>query len=317
MRRLVLGGCSHLGFLALITAALLKCFFLSHSSSYSQVLFLRGLSLSLGVSYVIQWEEVEEDLQRLDCYPQENADEAKCKARGCTWSVRSGSGGWSSHAQYLYTIFLDFWKCISFCSKKQPSSQENVPWCFYPKDYGYFITSSRETDSGITVDITRNTKYSGSPYSGSPDINSLRVEIRYHTGDMLQFKVCVCLVFFAARGAFIYSCLFSVGVIPCVPPLAIFPKHMSCMAAPCKVAHSLTMPSCSDLGPGHTSLRGTSASVSSWCSRDWWEQETLQGHCFQKPIRHPGRKEEHRNQDVSICHGCSMGLYCCIVSDTA
>lgn len=33
-------------------------------------------------------DPVDEAYQRFDCYPEENSDEAKCKARGCIWQVR-------------------------------------------------------------------------------------------------------------------------------------------------------------------------------------------------------------------------------------
>ncbi|XP_022623710.1 maltase-glucoamylase, intestinal-like [Seriola dumerili] len=121
-----------------------------------EVLFLTGLSLTLGETYLVQWELVEEDYQRFDCHPEEHADEAKCKARGCIW---------------------------------KPSSTDSVPWCFYPKDYGYTVTATKPTASGMTVDITRNKKYRSSGRPDSPDIDKLRVEIRYHSGDMLQFKI--------------------------------------------------------------------------------------------------------------------------------
>uniref|UniRef100_A0A7N8WS69 alpha-glucosidase n=1 Tax=Mastacembelus armatus TaxID=205130 RepID=A0A7N8WS69_9TELE len=121
-----------------------------------EVLFLNGLSLNLGETYLVEWELMVEDYQRFDCYPEEHADEAKCKARGCIW---------------------------------KPSSIERVPWCFYPQDYGYTVKTAEETDSGMTVDITRNKKYRSSGRPGSPDIDTLRVEIRYHSSDMLQFKI--------------------------------------------------------------------------------------------------------------------------------
>ncbi|XP_028274772.1 maltase-glucoamylase, intestinal [Parambassis ranga] len=121
-----------------------------------QVLFLHGLSLTLGESYFVKWELPADDSQRFDCYPEENADEAKCKARGCIW---------------------------------KPSALEQVPWCFYPKDYGYTFTAAVETNSGMTVDITRNKKYRSSGRPESPDIDTLHVEIRYHSGDLLQFKI--------------------------------------------------------------------------------------------------------------------------------
>ncbi|XP_054598752.1 sucrase-isomaltase, intestinal isoform X2 [Nothobranchius furzeri] len=121
-----------------------------------EVLLLHNLSLTLGNTYVVQWDTVSEEYQRFDCYPEGNADEAKCKAKGCIW---------------------------------KPSTNEKVPWCYYPDDYGYLVTHATETDSGITVDITRNTNYRSSGRPESKDITNLRVEVWYHSGDMLQFKI--------------------------------------------------------------------------------------------------------------------------------
>ncbi|XP_071751949.2 sucrase-isomaltase, intestinal [Centroberyx gerrardi] len=118
-----------------------------------KVLFLRGLSLYLGGN-TTQIKVSEH--QRFDCHPEENADRAKCEARGCLWSESSSSG---------------------------------VPYCFYPHDYGYIATTVTESDSGMTFDITQNKKYVSSGRPGSPDIDTLRVEIRYHSGEMLQFKI--------------------------------------------------------------------------------------------------------------------------------
>ncbi|XP_032365998.1 maltase-glucoamylase, intestinal [Etheostoma spectabile] len=121
-----------------------------------KVMFLHGRSLTLGETYVVQWELDPKETQRFDCYPEENADEAKCKARGCIW---------------------------------EPSTNAGVPWCFYPRDYGYTVTEVKNTSSGITVDITRNKKYRSSGRPDSPDIDKIRVEIRYHSSNMLQFKM--------------------------------------------------------------------------------------------------------------------------------
>ncbi|KAK2899547.1 sucrase-isomaltase, intestinal-like [Channa argus] len=121
-----------------------------------KVLFLHGLSLTLGETYLVQWEIAPEEYQRFDCYPEENASEAKCRGRGCIW---------------------------------EPSNIDGVPKCFYPKDYGYTVTAAQETDSGMTVNITQNPKYRSSGRPESRDIDTLRVEIRYHSGDMLQFKI--------------------------------------------------------------------------------------------------------------------------------
>lgn len=71
----------------------------------------------------------------------------------------------------------------------QSSNLEKVPWCFYPEDYGYSVTASQETSGGMTADIIRNKKYRTSGRPNSTDIDTLRVQIYYHTSHMLQFKV--------------------------------------------------------------------------------------------------------------------------------
>uniref|UniRef100_A0A8C2ZM25 alpha-glucosidase n=1 Tax=Cyclopterus lumpus TaxID=8103 RepID=A0A8C2ZM25_CYCLU len=123
----------------------------THVSGVTRVMFLQGLSLTLGETYLVQWELELKENQRFDCYPEKDADEAKCKARGCIW--------------------------------------EGAPWCFYPQDYGYAATEVSSSDSGMTVAITRNKKYRSSGRPESPDIDTLRVEIRYHSSNMLQFKI--------------------------------------------------------------------------------------------------------------------------------
>ncbi|XP_033832313.1 sucrase-isomaltase, intestinal [Periophthalmus magnuspinnatus] len=121
-----------------------------------KVLFLRRLNLQVGESYTVQWNQPQLEFQRFDCYPEENADETKCKARGCLW---------------------------------EPSNLERVPWCFYPQDYGYTFTTFSQTDSGITLDISRNAKHKSTNRPGSPDINNLRVQVFYLSSDMLRFKI--------------------------------------------------------------------------------------------------------------------------------
>ncbi|XP_014841756.1 PREDICTED: sucrase-isomaltase, intestinal-like isoform X2 [Poecilia mexicana] len=127
-----------------------------HHDATKQVLFLSNLDLSLGESYTVQFDMISEELQRFNCHPEDNADETKCKARGCLW---------------------------------QTSTIEKVPWCYYPSDYGYTVTTTSETSTGMTLDITRNMKYRSSGRPGSPDVNNLRVQIWYHASDMLQFKI--------------------------------------------------------------------------------------------------------------------------------
>ncbi|XP_015233743.1 PREDICTED: sucrase-isomaltase, intestinal [Cyprinodon variegatus] len=124
----------------------------------TQVLSIINLALELGKSYTVQWTmtaspEIPE-LERFDCHPEEHADENKCRARGCLWKKSETAG---------------------------------VPWCYYANDYGYSSKVISSTSSGITLDLTRNTRISSRP--DSPDINNLRVQIWYHKSDMLQFKI--------------------------------------------------------------------------------------------------------------------------------
>uniref|UniRef100_A0A8C5BLD4 alpha-glucosidase n=1 Tax=Gadus morhua TaxID=8049 RepID=A0A8C5BLD4_GADMO len=123
-----------------------------------QVLVVSGLELIVGESYLVAWQRGGAEYQRFDCYPQKGqvATEDSCKARGCLW---------------------------------EPTTRSGAPWCFYPEDYGYGANIINEADSGMTLDITRNGKYGSSGLPGSPDIDQLRVEVRYHSEHMLQFKI--------------------------------------------------------------------------------------------------------------------------------
>ncbi|XP_037534428.1 maltase-glucoamylase, intestinal [Nematolebias whitei] len=132
------------------------CWFTVNYILNAQVLILSDLSLTLGDTYQVKWDMKPAEYERFNCHPEEGADEAKCKARGCIWELTSIPG---------------------------------APLCYYPEDYGYTVKTSTETSSGITLDITRNMKYRTSGRPESPDINNLRVEVRYHSSDMVQFKI--------------------------------------------------------------------------------------------------------------------------------
>nr|XP_029503657.1 maltase-glucoamylase, intestinal-like [Oncorhynchus nerka] len=123
------------------------------------VLYLKDLNLILGQNYTVRWDQVSDpvpETQRFDCYPEPDSDETKCRARGCIWGT---------------------------------SPTEGVPWCYYPEDYGYTATTVIEQPSGWSFDIMRNAGLRSSGRPESPDINSLRVEIKYHSADLLQFKI--------------------------------------------------------------------------------------------------------------------------------
>lgn len=152
------------------------------SLSVVQVLFLQGLSITLGETYSIKWEL--QDYQRFDCHPEDNADEAKCTARGCIWKVRTNEN-------FNYFLQPEQMECSNILILLfQSSNFTKVPWCYYPDDYGYTVTESNVSSAGMTANIIRNKKYRSSGRPNSSDIDTLSVEIRYHTSHMLQFKVC-------------------------------------------------------------------------------------------------------------------------------
>uniref|UniRef100_A0A672GPR3 alpha-glucosidase n=1 Tax=Salarias fasciatus TaxID=181472 RepID=A0A672GPR3_SALFA len=144
-------------FAVLLLLLLLFCFCIC--KCFARVLFLHGLSLTLGESYLVEWETESNEYERFNCHPEDDADESKCKARGCEWKVRDE----------ILNV--------------------SVPWCFYPKDHGYTIGGIRQTSTGMTVEIIQNVKYRSSGRPKSPDINLLRAEIVYHSSDMFQFKI--------------------------------------------------------------------------------------------------------------------------------
>lgn len=94
-----LGGVPQFGISLLNNSAV----FLPDTSSNTQVLLLHGLALTLGDTYVVQWEAAPEENQRIDCHPEENANEMTCRARGCIWKVRGDTNG---SPMPTYTLFL-------------------------------------------------------------------------------------------------------------------------------------------------------------------------------------------------------------------
>lgn len=59
------------------------------TSPFPQVALITGLDLVLGEAYTVEWNLTMEDVEKIDCYPDEDgASEAKCLARGCAWEVK-------------------------------------------------------------------------------------------------------------------------------------------------------------------------------------------------------------------------------------
>ena len=100
------------------------------------------------------------DLKRFDCYPDEGAAEDKCQNRGCCWKDATNS--------FRENVPL------------------NVPYCFYPKNFGFELVNQQETDTGFLLDLQMQQK---GPYGG--DIENLKVDVRLETEYRVHVKVLV------------------------------------------------------------------------------------------------------------------------------
>ena len=100
------------------------------------------------------------DLKRFDCYPDSGASKDKCTDRGCCWKVSDNDIALEG------TVPL------------------NVPYCFYPKKFGYTLVNQQETDTGFLLDLQMQQK---GPFGG--DIVNLKVDVRLETEYRVHVKV--------------------------------------------------------------------------------------------------------------------------------
>lgn len=124
--------------------------------SPNQVAHIKGLKLELGVAYTVEWT-LALDVERFDCYPEENANQEKCEARNCIWKPSTGNS--------------------------------KAPYCYYNSNHGYSVSNIQFTASGLTADL-QNTPGNVPRYGTlSPPIETLRLGITFHDDNMLQFKI--------------------------------------------------------------------------------------------------------------------------------
>lgn len=124
----------------------------------NQILLITNLNLNLGKSFIVRWNQVFSENERFTCYPDADlATEEKCTQRGCLWQMASSASG--------------------------------APPCYFPRQYNpYLVTSTQYSPTGITADLQWNTKNARIQLP-SASISTLRVEVKYHKNDMLQFKI--------------------------------------------------------------------------------------------------------------------------------
>ncbi|XP_051054776.1 sucrase-isomaltase, intestinal [Phodopus roborovskii] len=134
----------------------------SHSAftfdASNKVLSIIDLNFNLGKSFRVRWNQIFSENERFGCYPDAGmATENLCVQRGCIWQEVSGS---------------------SF-----------APECYFPKDHNpYLLTSTKYSPTGITAELQLNTANARVNLPSNP-ISNLRVEVKYHKNDMLQFKI--------------------------------------------------------------------------------------------------------------------------------
>ncbi|XP_062988083.1 sucrase-isomaltase, intestinal [Elgaria multicarinata webbii] len=126
-------------------------------NSSNQVLHITGLQLALGQTYSVRWgQEPIQDTEKFDCHPYPEPTQTTCEDRGCIWQVASTPG---------------------------------VPYCYYPSNYGYTVSNIQNTAVSLTADLHRITSIPNPYGSRSPAVDLLRLEVKYHYNDMLQFKI--------------------------------------------------------------------------------------------------------------------------------
>ncbi|XP_043851669.1 sucrase-isomaltase, intestinal [Dromiciops gliroides] len=132
----------------------------SHDPS-NKVLQITGLRLSLGQSYQVKWTSSFPEKERFNCYPDmDGENEANCRQRACLWNV--------------------------------PTTDNLAPKCYFPaNDDPYTVSSVAYTATGITADLKLTSSKAASPrISAYPNpIQNLRLEVKYHKNEMLQFKI--------------------------------------------------------------------------------------------------------------------------------
>ncbi|NXV42975.1 MGA protein, partial [Uria aalge] len=122
-----------------------------------KVAHITGLQLELGKSYTVKWTQEPSVNGRFDCYPSPDATQEKCEQLGCLWDPAT--------------------------------SNLNVPPCYYSSDNAYSVDKVEYTSSGLTANLTLNSAKTRANENFTTPISTLRLEVKYHLNNMLQFKI--------------------------------------------------------------------------------------------------------------------------------
>ncbi|XP_044145770.1 sucrase-isomaltase, intestinal [Bufo gargarizans] len=126
----------------------------SHSIAYdpnTKVAHITSLNLLFGESYSL---EINNDMYRIECYPEEGVSKENCEKRGCIYAEPIGI---------------------------------RIPSCFYPSSFGYNVANVRVTSTGMTADLYIAQQFQR--YDISPPIAHLRLTVIFHENEMVQFKI--------------------------------------------------------------------------------------------------------------------------------
>lgn len=131
----------------------------------SNTLELRGVLFIFTLLSILHFGKSQEgcsqiaDAYRFDCYPEDGASEQNCLNRGCCWRPPSAE-----------------------VDGKVPL---NIPYCFYPTNYGYKLVSKEKTQTGYLLRLVKQ----GHPGPYGKDVENLTVDVRFETRERLHFKV--------------------------------------------------------------------------------------------------------------------------------
>ncbi|NXP00337.1 MGA protein, partial [Certhia brachydactyla] len=121
-----------------------------------KVAVIGGLQLELGKSYTIKWTLTMNVNERFDCYPSPDATKEKCEQRGCTWDM---------------------------------ATDPAVPACYYSSSNPYYIDQLNYSSTGIVATLSLDDSKVRANEASTAPISTLRLEVKYHLNNMLQFKI--------------------------------------------------------------------------------------------------------------------------------
>lgn len=130
-----------------------------------------SLIISIIIGFLVYYSNAQQcekvsNLERFDCYPENDATKEKCLARNCCWRLPIDSQN-SSIKQRIGSEFV------------------GVPFCYYPSDFpNYEVTSNKITDFGQRIQIVK----SQTTYMPN-DILSLTVDLIFETQQRLRIRI--------------------------------------------------------------------------------------------------------------------------------